>query len=304
VVASMLVGIGAAVVLGARALKEETITQVSYFDEAVTGLDLGSPVSFRGVTVGRVSSITVAPDRRHVAVHYALTVDELKRLGLARERGKTITIRVPPDVRVQLASTGITGVKYVKLDFFDPAKHPRPELPFAVREGYIPATASTLKNVEDTLMRAIDKMPEIIDSAGLLLAQLRAVAGQLEQENLPSKAGKALGDTERLISRLDGKVAQVDAEGLSRDARAALSRLDQALGNAQSLLAKVEGKGGLLESMERASDNLGDMAGGPGGAGEELDNTLRELGDASRSVQRLVDALEVDPDMLLKGRSR
>jgi ABC-type transporter Mla subunit MlaD len=304
VVVSLGVGLFVVSILGARALRKETITYVSYFDEAVTGLNDGSTVSFRGVTIGNVSAIDVAPDRRHVAVSYELAVDVLTKLGLAHKKGRDVSVTVPRDVRVQLTSTGLTGVKYMKLDFFKAESHPPPELPFQVSRNYIPATPSTMKNVEDSLLRAIDSMPELVESAKVLMTELRLVAVQLNQANLPGKASATLDGAQRLVDRLDGKVASVDAGGLSRDAGKAVANLDAAINRVQTLLAKVDGENGLLSSFQRASDSVGDVAGDARGASEELDRTLRDLGDASRSVQRLVDALEVEPDMLLKGRAQ
>jgi phospholipid/cholesterol/gamma-HCH transport system substrate-binding protein len=265
---------------------------------------VGSPVSFRGVTIGNVSSIDVAPDRRHVSVSYEMGVQELTRLGLAQKTGRRVRISVPRDVRVQLASTGITGVKYVKLDFFDPKKHPPLKLPFAAERNYIPATPSTMKNVEDSLMQAIDSMPQLVGSTTALMSELRLVAASLNQANLPGKASATLDGAQRLVDRLDGKVRDVDAAALSRDAQKAVANLDAAIARVNNVLAKVDGENGLLSSFQRASDSVGDVAGDARGASEELDRTLRDLGDASRSVQRLVDALEIEPDMLVKGRSR
>ena len=83
VVGSVLIGLTAAALLTAQTMQIVTVTYTSYFDESVTGLEVGSPVRFRGVTIGNVSAIDVAPDRRHVEVTYALGVKVLKRLGLA-----------------------------------------------------------------------------------------------------------------------------------------------------------------------------------------------------------------------------
>src|SRR5688572_31983274 len=72
------------VVLGASNWNKASVRYVSYFDESVQGLELGSPVKFRGVTIGRVAEIDIAPDRRHVAVSSELTLDKLDTLNLAR----------------------------------------------------------------------------------------------------------------------------------------------------------------------------------------------------------------------------
>lgn len=303
VVVSVLVGIFAVIVLGAEALHEDTISYVSYFDEAVQGLGEGSPVSFRGVTIGHVSSIDVAKDRRHVQVTYELGVDVLSRMGLAREQRRQVKISVPSDVRVQLASTGITGVKYVKLDFFDPVRHPKPKLPFAVPENYIAATPSTLKNVEDTLLAAIDRVPEVMGHATVVLQEFRALAVSFNQAKLPERASATIGDAQALVKSIDRKVNAVDTDGISRGANEALAKLNGSLARVDGVLAKVDGDDGLLESVQRASDSIGDVADNARGTGDDLDKTLRDLSAASRSVQQLVDALEVEPDMLLKGRT-
>ena len=70
------------VALGASSLKKESVEYATYFDESVQGLDVGSPVKFRGVTIGNVSEIDVAPDRRHVEVLCAITVSQLVSLKL------------------------------------------------------------------------------------------------------------------------------------------------------------------------------------------------------------------------------
>jgi phospholipid/cholesterol/gamma-HCH transport system substrate-binding protein len=303
VVVSVLLGLGALVMLGAEALRKETITYVSFFDEAVSGLGVGSPVSFRGVTIGNVSSIDVAPDRRHVSVSYEMGVQELTRLGLAQKTGRRVRISVPRDVRVQLASTGITGVKYVKLDFFDPTRHPAPKLPFDVPESYIPATPSTMKNIEDTLLSAIDRVPEVMNHATAVLAEFRALAISFNRAGIPEKASLTLDQAQHLVANLDQKVDTVDAAGMSRDAHEAIKKLNEALIKVDGVLARVEGDNGLLDSVQRASDSIGDVASNARGTGDDLDKTLRDLSEASRSVQQLVDALEVEPDMLIKGRT-
>src|SRR4051812_4168906 len=110
----VVVGIGLAmctiVFLGAQSLKKHGVDYKTYFDESVQGLEIGSPIKFRGVTIGNVSDIEIAPDRRHVGVTAELTGTNLNELGLTDIKGKKARITIPPDLRVQLVSQGITGV--------------------------------------------------------------------------------------------------------------------------------------------------------------------------------------------------
>src|SRR5262249_32348204 len=73
VVAGVVLALSTVVVLGARQLRKETIKYKSYFDESVQGLKEDSPVKFRGVTIGHVSDIGIAPDHRMVEVTSELT---------------------------------------------------------------------------------------------------------------------------------------------------------------------------------------------------------------------------------------
>ena len=59
---------GAAVAFGASAAKHQTVTYHTFFNESVQGLDVGTPVKYRGVPIGVVAGIDIAPDRRHVDV--------------------------------------------------------------------------------------------------------------------------------------------------------------------------------------------------------------------------------------------
>src|SRR5262245_30735477 len=88
--------------------RRDTFSAVAYFDESVQGLDVGSPMKFRGVPTGVVSDITIAPDRRHVQVTSEVYWDVLRRLGIRAEKPtpQSSTPFIDADLRVQLATTG------------------------------------------------------------------------------------------------------------------------------------------------------------------------------------------------------
>jgi hypothetical protein len=66
----------------------------------------------------------------------------------------------------------------------------------------------------------------------------------------------------------------------------------------------LDGDKGLVTSLTRASDALGDTVRGADGIGNQLEGALAAVAQAAGSIRTLTLALERNPDMLLKGRSR
>src|SRR3954469_6005252 len=311
VVGAVVVGLATAAIVTAQTMQAVTVTYASYFDEAVTGLEVGSPVRYRGVKIGNVSAIDVASDQRHVEIIYSLGVKVLSRLGLAgTSQGKETRILLPPSLRVQIASTGLTGTKYLQIDFFDgantppppPLPPPPPVLPFPLPENYIPATPSTMKNLEDAVVRAVDMIPELTRDLGALVGRVNVILDDVNSRGLPGKAATALDDSHELVASLRGKLDQLRVEELSREAAATLKGARLAVAKMERVLARLDASDGLLASVQRSSDSFSDVAGPRLGA--NLDDTGRDLREAAVAVRQLVDALQRDPDMLIKGKSK
>jgi phospholipid/cholesterol/gamma-HCH transport system substrate-binding protein len=300
--------------LGAASLKKESVAYATYFDESVQGLDVGSPVKFRGVTIGNVSEIDVAPDRRHVEVLCAITVSQLVSLKLLDTshkkellpfgRKRPVTLAVPADLRMQLESAGITGVKFISIDFFDIKDNPPPVLPFPVPDNYVPAAPSTLKSLEDAVVKAVNRFPEIADQLVLVTTQVNHLLASIDDEKIPQQAGLTLSRASDLLAALQVTVKQADVGGLSTEARHTIGGLNGAIAHLDGILTKMGGDKGILVSAQRATDSIGDLAGGAKSIGTELGDTLRDVREAADSIQRLADALDTDSDMLLKGRAK
>lgn len=290
-------------VLGARAFQTQTVSYRSYFDEQVTGLQIGSPISFRGVKIGDVSGIDIAPDRRHVEITYKLGTKVLGRLGLAgTTTGSGTRISVPDNLRVQLGSSGLTGTKFLQLDFFDVTHMPVPTLPFEVAENYIPATPSTMKNVEEAVIRGVEMLPVLTAKIAELLGRVDMILADVHGNQLPQKAAMTITTANETLLLLKSKLHQLKVDELSGESTAALKNVNVILARLDKTLERVDGENGLMASIQRVSDSVGDVTGG--GLDRDLAATLREVREAAVGIRRLVDALERDPDMLLKGKGQ
>jgi ABC-type transporter Mla subunit MlaD len=291
------------VVLGAKSLQKASVSYVTYFDESVQGAEVGSAVKFRGVTVGTVASIDIAPDKRHVKITSDLALADLDDLGLSVGKGKNRTIAVPPDLRMQLASQGITGVKFLQIDFFPIKDNPLPVLPFPAPQNYIPAAVSTMKNLEDAVVHAVDRLPEVADAVMRIIGRVDSVLDEVARERIPENAGVALRSLNQALAAIVGFTNALHGEKLSSEAQRALTSLNVTIEKIGLLLARLDGEKGFVASAQRASDSMGDVAANARGLGSEFEVTLRDAQELMASIQAVADALVRDPDMLLKGRA-
>jgi paraquat-inducible protein B len=303
----VIVGVGLAlatlVVLGARRWNDQTVSYLCFFDESVQGLEVGSPVKFRGVSIGRVSAIDVAPDHRHVQVTNELFVEQLGRLDLRFSHGMAGP-SAASGLRMQLVQAGITGVKFMLLDYFDGQAHPPLILPFKTPPNTIHSTPSTMKNLEDSVVRTANQMPDIAGALLGTVTRFNQLMADVDRQELPANAALTMAEGKITLHELRAEIKALNGGALSAHAEQSMAALNQTLAGTDRLLARLESDKGLLRSAERAANSMNEVARGAQAVGPELEQTLREVRDAARSVRHFVEALQRDPDMLLKGRAQ
>ena len=308
----VIVGFAAAVVaavfLGVAGTRRTTVDYHSYFNESVQGLELGSPVKFRGVTIGNVSAIEIAPDHRMVDVVSRLDVTDIKRMGLTEtEHGSAVKkekFLIPADLRAQLGSQGITGVKFVAIDFFDVKGNPAPELPFKAPEFYIPAAPSMMKNLEDTITKAMDRLPEMVDAVVMIMGRVDRMLATLEKQDVAGQIAITLGHADETLKSTNAAVARIDKADLGGKAGETITQLTAAVNKMSKVIDRLDGEKGLLASAQQATDAFGEMGRNGRGTQRDLEATLRDVSEAAEAIRSLTEALERDPDMLLKGKTK
>ncbi len=307
VIAGFAVALATAVLFGSAFAQKDMIRYHSYFNESVQGLDLGSPVKFRGVTIGHVYAIEIAPDHRMVDVVSDLDTKEVMRMGLAEAGRKHGSERfaIPLDLRAQLNSQGVTGVKFVAIDFFDVKSNPTPQLPFATpQDHYIPAAASMMKTLEDTITRAMDRLPEMVDAVVMIMGRIDGLFATLERQDVSGKAVATLANADAVMATLQGTLGRIDKHDLGGKAATTLTDLNIAMSKMNGVLDELSGKNGLLASAQHATDAFGEVGRAGQGTPKELESTLRDVSEAAEAIRAFVNAVERDPDMLLKGKAR
>jgi paraquat-inducible protein B len=271
--------------LGAGDWNRKTRTIVTYFDESVQGLEVGAALKYRGVPVGTVSAITIAPDLRHVKVTSQMYEDVLQRLGLA---GKGPVLREMEEsgtaLRMQVASAGITGVKFLLVDYFDPKRFPIGELPFDPGPDYMPSTPSTLKSIEEAVVDVGMKLPMLTLQASETLARLTQVVENFEATIRPLVAKG--GAVSQVLAQYERTGAQFEQTARS---------LDDAVRDAK--LAETTG------AMRDAAAAFSLLTADGSALAEDARGSLAELRDTLESVRTLADYLERDPSSIVRGRA-
>lgn len=316
VVTGFAASIGGLTWIGMRELQRDFHVAYAYFDEAVTGLEEGSPVKFRGVTIGVVDEITAAPDKRHLEVRAALYDDKLKKLGLETERlegGRPLR----DNLRAQIVMSWVTSTSFIQVDFFpDPPSGPQ-QLPFPVDDGKntMRTVPSTAKSLEDASREVLRELPSMATSARELVELLRT---ELQ--------GARLADVSRqlqaLLQRLDGMLQDVERKGLVAqgvEAVAAMRAAATAVGDAATsvrddqsplgvTLAEVRGLAQKLQGELAAAKLAETMAtvrtagAAAVGLGDGVQAELTQLRRTLVAIEQLMAALERDPGALLHGR--
>jgi phospholipid/cholesterol/gamma-HCH transport system substrate-binding protein len=161
-----------------------------------------------------------------------------------------------------------------------------------------------MKNLEDTIAKAMDKLPELSDAVVAITGRVDRMVAQLEKEDVTGKASRTLTHADQVLTGLSSTIGKLDRAQLPDRAAATLEDVSKAVTKMNAVLDRVDGDDGLITSIRRASDAFGTFGRGAGSTTRELDQTLREVREAAESIRVLTEALERDPDMLLKGRAK
>ena len=230
VVGGVVVAVATLFWLGANRFNSETIERVTFLDESVQGLEVGAPVKVRGVTIGKVTDIRLAQDRRLVEVHASLRVEAMRSLNVLdsdQQAGDELP-EVPMDLRFTMASQGITGIKFLEADFF-PESAPMIEVPFDPPPGFVPATPSTLKGLEDALRGLAEDVPKALADFRRLTATVDRKLNDLDVERLSTSISSAAEGLSVTLDRADPTKLMGETEALVQELRAFVGDLDGAL---------------------------------------------------------------------------
>ena len=226
-------------ILGGRSLFQPSFTVETYFDEPVSGLEVGAPVKFRGVPVGQVSPIETAAPLYQENVPFLerkpYVVVRAKITGPRAERWKKdLAQLVKRGLRVQTQMAGITGQQYLELDFLDADKHPPLAFDWTPAVPYVPSAPSLtdqiIANVQNFLA-SLDKadVEQLGQNLNALVVSLNEKVDKTPIDELVREATGVLKNANAAINRLDRVIAASPIDQTVRNLESASGRLDKLL---------------------------------------------------------------------------
>ena len=287
---------------------------VAYFDESVQGLDKDSPVKYRGVSIGRVEHVGVAPDA--ALIQTTLKIESGLKPGL--------------NIVAQLKSVGITGIMFVELDQ-KKKNEPNlsPPLTFPSKYPVIRTKPSEIKLIFDNINEVLEKL-KLMDLAGIsdkTKATLDSLnqkvdAAQIEElfshvRSITLKLDQILASTEAFVTDSHQMVSRIDrlVENNQEKVSSAATHLDSAMKNADRLIGTSPKKRDLADTVARIHDAVAKaetLFGEGVGVIRETESSLallqrsllvslRNLERATHNLNRSIDLIADQPSQLLFG---
>ena len=229
------------ILLGMSRFLQKGRFYVTYFDESVQGLDVDSPVKYRGVFTGRVESIGVAPDSK------------LIKVILKIESGQ----KLDQNIVAQLKSVGITGRMFVELDQKRAGQPDQsPPLSFPSEYPIIASKPSEIKGLIsgfDAILNQIKALDleEISGKIKATLDNLNQSVDDADAERISQTINSSFEKMEQILTdpRWDQVLAAADTAG--QELNSLLDKADRTLSRVQGIVIGKE------ETIKTALDNFG-----------------------------------------------
>ncbi len=261
---------------------KEYNTYLTYMSESVSGLNLNAPVRYRGVEVGRVTNIALAPDN----------VEQVQ-LTLNIERGTPVKV----DTVAIIQSHGLTGLTFVEL-----TGSSRESAELQVEKGQ---TYPVIKTGPSLMQRLDTSVSTLLGNLNRSSENINAL---LDDDNRRA-IKQTLADIQLLTHTLAAQHLAIE----SSLNNAALTMENTALLTAQlpQLVQRIQQSADTFDQMTRKLDKAATSTRATlDNTREFTDNTLPdihqlvdELRELTGTLQRFSGELEQNPSMLLYDKA-
>ncbi len=332
VVGAVALVVAVVLIFGSGRFLTERLTYVLHFEGSVKGLNIGSPVLFRGVKVGTVKNIRIQVESDLVSVLIPVLIDlEPKRFGNPRrsedpKANLERLIKAGLRARLELQSL-VTGQLMVELDF-----HPDKPIKLVGNESEYPEIPTIQSGIQE-LAETIEKLPldELANKLTSAISGIEKAVNSPEVSEIIINLNKTLKETKRLVRNINSHIEPLASSldetikeygKLARDVDEQVeplaSGVDKVLKDTRKLIRNVDGQVTPLLSSVRNTAKLADaalvqaeqtlstiegVAGKDSAVVFQLTNMMKELSSAARSIRNWASYLERHPEALIRGKS-
>ena len=271
--------VGGLLFLGADSMFRPRIYLETYVDGTVQGIDIGSPVKFRGVQIGRVSRIDFCfneygpqpGEGRLDYVYIEMEVNKQVFRGMFTEDLETMLQgAVDQGLRVMLQPQGITGLNFAELNYVDRVTAAPPlKIWWTPRHPYIPSAPGTLTSMLDSVNSIMDTfnaldikdtMKDVNSALEGFNVTLKQLGGGLDDLQL----AKISTDLQGVLADLKEKIDKLPVEELGADGKKAMQSLAAASDEIKTLadtaqsnpLLNADSVGAIVGDVRAAAENL------------------------------------------------
>jgi phospholipid/cholesterol/gamma-HCH transport system substrate-binding protein len=254
VIGALILGIGLMIWLGASRYFEETQMVVAYFSESVQGLQSDSPVKFRGVPVGRIKAIRLAPNGRLIEV--VMSLDK--------------TFQVTQDLGVKMNLLGLTGLKYLEMDTIKPEQQREvSQLGFEPKYPVIATYPSDISEIGSALDNIFQKVKGV--DVERISANLLRVSGRLDKmladpklDHLVTDTADTMREVKETAKKLNDEIGRAQiAKNMNKVTEKASELLQESAETARSadrMIRRTDNNlNRLTQKLDRSADNLIDF---------------------------------------------
>jgi ABC-type transporter Mla subunit MlaD len=280
VIAVFMLLAAALIFFGAGRILQPKVYLETYVDGTVQGIDIGSPVKFRGVQIGRISRIDFVfnqygaepgGNERNDYVFLEMEVDaKLFRGMFVGDIKPILEEAIKQGLRVMLQPQGITGLNFAELNYVtQPERAPPLKIWWKPRAHYIPSAPGTLTSMLDSVNRIMESFGAL--DVGDTLKELNAVMQNFNtaltklQSNLDEmNLAEVSTDLQKLIDEMRAKIDRLPVDQLSEDGRKMMETVSAAAGEMQSLVDRLEDSpllneksvGGIIWNFQSTAENF------------------------------------------------
>ena len=235
------------------------VTFETYSRESVQGLDVGAPVRYRGVPIGRVMEISLASAeyRRQeraayteafqlVVIRFAVDATRIGEVPTAQEA-------IAIGLRARISSQGLTGVNYIELDFVNPDRFPMVSVPWTPRFPFVPAIPSTVAQVRGAAETLVERLTQI--PIEQIVTDMAALISGLSRQANDGDLATSLREVAQIAAHLRAMMDSGALEALLTEAREAAAGA-RGVTNAPELREAITSVAAAANELRRTTQRL------------------------------------------------